>query len=140
MLNTLLTYASPLLRYDVVVRTLLHVLRWVYWPFDDLLKRVEKSPGLPVPDPTSPYWTQPPSPIAQRNSSSEGKRLPENADIVIIGSGITGTSFARTVLDHGNGNDVHGKLLHIVMLEARDACSGATGRCVSTHLDLAIRD
>ncbi|KAJ3541813.1 hypothetical protein NMY22_g3750 [Coprinellus aureogranulatus] len=129
MLETLLTYASPLLQYDIVVRTLFQVLRWVYWPLNDLLKRVDNSPGLPVPNPTSPYWMHPPSPIAQLNApGSKGKNIPEYADIVIIGSGITGTSFARTILDHGKGNDVHGKPLNVVMLEARDACSGATGR------------
>ncbi|KAJ3501174.1 hypothetical protein NMY22_g19016 [Coprinellus aureogranulatus] len=129
MIETLLTYASPLLQYDIVVRTLFQVLRWVYWPLNDLLKRVDNSPGLPVPNPTSPYWMHPPSPIAQRNApGSKGKNIPEYADIVIIGSGITGTSFARTILDHGKGNDVHGKPLNVVMLEARDTCSGATGR------------
>jgi hypothetical protein len=49
---------------------------------------------------------------------------------VIIGSGITGTSFARAILGHNSGNDVQGKPLKIIMLEARDTCSGATGRFV----------
>lgn len=55
---------------------------------------------------------------------------------MIIGSGITGTSFARAILDYdyaacGTGNDVREKREgppRVVMLEARDACSGATAR------------
>ncbi|KAH7920486.1 FAD dependent oxidoreductase [Leucogyrophana mollusca] len=74
--------------------------------------------GLPSNDPTVSFWTVPPSSIANHRSQAT---LPSHADIVIIGSGITGTSFARTVLSHGEP-------VHIVMLEARETCSGATGR------------
>jgi glycerol-3-phosphate dehydrogenase len=45
------------------------------------------------------------------------------ADIVIVGSGITGTSAARFLAEDERAN---GK--KIVMLEAREACWGATGR------------
>jgi len=41
--------------------------------------------------------------------------------VVIIGSGITGTAAARTLL--ANSPD-----LRVAMLDAREACSGATGR------------
>jgi glycine/D-amino acid oxidase-like deaminating enzyme len=50
--------------------------------------------------------------------------LPNYADVVIIGSGIAGTAIARTLLDH----QYKGSPLRVVMLEARDVCSGATGR------------
>ena len=49
--------------------------------------------------------------------------LPEETDIVIIGSGITGASVARYFAE-----DARAKDLKIVMLEAREACWGATGR------------
>ncbi|KAH7910011.1 FAD dependent oxidoreductase-domain-containing protein [Hygrophoropsis aurantiaca] len=75
-------------------------------------------PGLPSQDPTVSFWTVPAAPIADYQSQTT---LPSHADIVIIGSGITGTSFARTVLSHGEP-------VHVVMLEARETCSGATGR------------
>jgi glycine/D-amino acid oxidase-like deaminating enzyme len=47
--------------------------------------------------------------------------MSDNIHAVIIGSGISGASFARTLLERGSG-------LHVVMLEAQDVCSGATGR------------
>jgi choline dehydrogenase-like flavoprotein len=54
--------------------------------------------------------------------------LPKEADIVIVGSGITGTSAARFLAEDGRAK---GK--SVVMLEAREACWGATGRvsCIS---------
>jgi hypothetical protein len=74
---------------------------------------------LPRHNPTIAYWQDPPDPeIADYLSSSQ---VPEIADTVIIGSGITGSFIAWNLLqspDHG----------HITMLEARQACSGATGR------------
>lgn len=85
---------------------------------DTLSSRIKESPGLPVPNPSLPFWTVPKSPI-----SSEGEAPPSYADIVIIGSGITGASVAYNVLQRDSS-------VRIVMLEAREVCSGATGRCV----------
>ncbi|TFK89268.1 FAD dependent oxidoreductase [Polyporus arcularius HHB13444] len=84
--------------------------------YDLLKKRLETPPGLPVDNPTLPLWTVP----AARIPADPGP-LPDSADIVIIGSGITGTSVAYNALVRDSG-------LRIVMLEARDVCSGATGR------------
>ncbi|TFK22042.1 DAO-domain-containing protein [Coprinopsis marcescibilis] len=120
--------SSFLLALKALLRhILLRLLRAVYPPLNDVCIRVQKSPGLPVPNPTSSYWLQTPSPIAKHNADPSVP-LPEYADIVIIGSGITGTSFARTILDYKSGHDVLGAPLKIVMLDARDTCSGATGR------------
>lgn len=94
--------------------------------FQAIEQRVNAEPGLPVTNPTRSFWMFPPSPIASHCSD-----LPPHADIVVIGSGITGTSVARTLLDRAHA---HGKLPVLLMLEARDACSGATGRYVCTHL------
>ena len=49
--------------------------------------------------------------------------LPIEADIVIIGSGITGASAARFLAE-----DARAKDLSMVMLDAREACWCATGR------------
>jgi len=87
--------------------------------YESLLKRIEASPGIPVLNPTLPFWIDVPSPIACHQDE-----LPPYADVIIIGSGITGTSVARTLLHESKG------ALKVVMLEAREACSGATGRCV----------
>lgn len=87
-----------------------------------LNERIAAEPGLPVENPTRSFWMFPPSPIARHSSD-----LPQYADVVIIGSGITGTSVAKTLLDRAHAE---GKLPVVLMLEARDACSGATGRYV----------
>jgi len=76
--------------------------------------------GLPVPNPTTSYWQDPPDEIADYKSSAS---LADELDTVIIGSGITGACIAYNLLasDSYNGEK-------ILMLEARQACSGATGR------------
>jgi hypothetical protein len=80
--------------------------------------RAAQKAELPHPNPTISYWQDPPSDIAQLQSTAT---LPQHPDYVIIGSGITGASIAWHLLDQAPGSDV-------VMLEARTACSGATGR------------
>ncbi|KAI1387554.1 FAD dependent oxidoreductase [Hypoxylon trugodes] len=72
---------------------------------------------LPRSNPTQSYWQLEPDEIADLRSTDS---LPEKAETVIIGSGITGAAVAFNLLNSG-AND-------IVMLEARQACSGATGR------------
>lgn len=91
-----------------------------------LSKKLKKSPGLPVSNPSQSFWT---IPKAQISSSSI---VFQHADIVIIGSGITGTSFLYNVLKMQPS-------LRIVMLEARDVCFGATGRYVIVHTDRFLR-
>lgn len=83
--------------------------------------------SLPRTGPTTSYWQEPPDPIADTRTTAD---LPAAADVVIIGSGITGASVAWNLLKHiplTHGVAVH-KKPSVVMLEARDACSGATGR------------
>ncbi|RYP91900.1 hypothetical protein DL770_001960 [Monosporascus sp. CRB-9-2] len=106
---------------------------------EELLKRASAAPGLPVPNPTPSYWlADPPYPELVDIRSPQ---LPAEADVVIIGSGITGAAVARSVLSvlserrrkdatttadtpHPDPNPE----LKIVVLEARTLCSGATGR------------
>ena len=87
--------------------------------YSALMTRLQQSPGLPVSHPTASFWHDHPSPIAD-HTPPEG-RFPQYADVVIIGSGITGTSVARVLIDSAKG-------LKVAMLEARATCSGATGR------------
>ncbi|KAK8029784.1 hypothetical protein PG993_011075 [Apiospora rasikravindrae] len=77
---------------------------------------------LPRDNPTQSYWQDPPADIADLRTTPN---LLESADVVIIGSGITGASIAWNLLQTPSGNDPPRR---IVMLEARQACSGATGR------------
>jgi hypothetical protein len=79
-------------------------------------------PGLPLPHPTKSSWLIPPDPLHNHRSS---KSLPVDVlDVVIIGSGFSGTSVAWHLL-HDQPSTPN---LKILMLEARDVCSGATGR------------
>ncbi|KAI0136940.1 FAD dependent oxidoreductase-domain-containing protein [Xylariales sp. AK1849] len=90
---------------------------------EELLKRASKAPGLPVPNPTQSYWLEdPPYPELVNMKSAE---LPDQADIVVIGSGITGAAIARSVLQECQRK---GETRKVVVVEARTLCSGATGR------------
>lgn len=79
--------------------------------------------GLPVDNPTESYWHKEPSEKLLGHRTTE--QVPRTADVVIVGSGITG-AFAAHFLKERQPD------LEIVMLEAREACWGATGR-VSSH-------
>ncbi|KAK8196629.1 hypothetical protein M8818_006794 [Zalaria obscura] len=81
-------------------------------------ERAKIPPGLPHPNPTVSYWQDSPSSIADHRTTPS---LPNKADYVIVGSGISGAFIAYNLLEtHPEAS--------IVMLEARQACSGATGR------------
>ncbi|KAJ4299485.1 hypothetical protein N0V90_004730 [Kalmusia sp. IMI 367209] len=73
-------------------------------------------PGEPVANSTKPYWLTEPSPIAKLQSP-----WVDEADVVIIGSGMTAASLCRTLYSEKPG-------IKIVLVEARDLCAGATGR------------
>lgn len=74
-------------------------------------------PGLPRPNPTNSYWQHVPHALANTRSHE----LPRERDYVIIGSGITGLSVAKTLLErHPTAT--------VTVLESRTLCSGATGR------------
>jgi hypothetical protein len=73
--------------------------------------------GLPTPSSTASYWHRDPSAklIGHRTSNE----LPPSTDVVVIGSGITGVFAAQELVDAGRS---------VLMVEAREACWGATGR------------
>ena len=81
-------------------------------------ERAQIPPGLPRNGPTISYWQDPPSAIADHRTT---QRLPESADYVVIGSGISGAFIAYNLLTKKPDASV-------LLLEARQACSGATGR------------
>jgi NAD(P)H-nitrite reductase large subunit len=81
-------------------------------------ERAAIPPTLPRPNPTISCWQDTPDAIADVRTTAD---LPAVADVVIIGSGISGASIAFGLLEAGTRESV-------VMLEAREACSGATGR------------
>ncbi|MCJ1247663.1 hypothetical protein MMC30_004878 [Trapelia coarctata] len=73
---------------------------------------------LPSPHPTSSFWHNEPSPFLLHHRTTP--QLPETADVVVIGSGISGAFAAMKLLEEPG--------LKVIMLEAREACWGATGR------------
>ncbi|KAL6718022.1 hypothetical protein ACLMJK_004107 [Lecanora helva] len=81
-------------------------------------ERASIRPGLPSMTPTESSWQIPPSPLSDYRTTAS---LPETTDVLIIGSGITGASLAYNILSKASPPSV-------VLLEARFACSGATGR------------
>lgn len=90
------------------------------------LNRIHSDPGIPNESTTSSFWLQS---LHERFAQRSSKPLPKETDVVIIGSGITGASIARTLLQkraNAASSDPSGPA--VVMLEARDICSGATGR------------
>ncbi|KAI1352163.1 FAD dependent oxidoreductase [Xylaria sp. FL0043] len=82
-------------------------------PEDQASTRAE----LPTPNSTHSYWHRDPSKRLLNHHTTEN--LPSTADVVVIGSGISGTFAARELVAGGRS---------VVMLEAREACWGATGR------------
>ncbi|KAJ5731332.1 uncharacterized protein N7483_005840 [Penicillium malachiteum] len=89
------------------------------------LDRLHSDPGIPQATTTFSFWVQNPHPQFAQASS---KPLPASADIVIIGSGISAASIARTILQSRTISASIPSHPTVVILEARDICSGATGR------------
>lgn len=107
------------------IKSIISVLRSISADYNALLARVNSPPGLPVDSPTESYWLdQPPFPELV---NAQSPVFPEEADVVIIGSGITGAAVARTIL-HEWRRKGEGDNKRVVVLEARQICSGATGR------------
>jgi len=73
---------------------------------------------FPVPHPTPSYWLSEPHAYANLRSTS---CLLRECDVAIIGSGMAGVLTAYHILEKNPD-------LHVVLLDARALCSGATGR------------
>lgn len=78
-------------------------------------------PGLPAVNPTLSIWQRTTRNFEYLNHGATDS-IPSQADVVIIGSGLAGSLTAYHLLASAD------KPENIVMLEAREACSGATGR------------
>lgn len=85
--------------------------------YQALLQRVASTPPLPVPNPTTSYWMED-APHPHLDAPSD---IQSYADVVIIGSGISGVAAAKTIFELSPTKS-------ITVLEARGVCSGATGR------------
>lgn len=80
---------------------------------------VKGQSGLPVPNSTLSYWHKDPSQKLLGYRSTPD--LPEEVDTVIIGTGMTGSFAARFLKESSPSSS-------LLVLEAREACWGATGR------------
>lgn len=77
------------------------------------------TPCLPVPNATIPFWRTDLDPLDSHRSTEE---LPSHCDILVIGAGYAGASTVHHILKQQTSP------LKILLLEAREACSGASGR------------
>ncbi|KAK5170699.1 uncharacterized protein LTR77_005289 [Saxophila tyrrhenica] len=88
--------------------------------------------SLPTEQSTESFWHSEPSSLLKGHRTT--RDLPTTADVVVIGSGMTGASVAYHMLSKDFTPKQHECFdpekdnLDVVMLEAREACWGATGR------------
>jgi hypothetical protein len=76
---------------------------------------------IPISDPCLSYWQRTTRGFPLLNANREGK-VPATSKYVVIGSGLSGALTAFELVEAGvEGRD-------IVILEAREAASGASGR------------
>jgi len=81
--------------------------------------------GFPHPKPNLSFWLQ-----GARNDPLIGHRttqtIPSDADVVIIGAGMSGAATAYHLFKEHD--PVEGAIQKVIIIEAREACYGATGR------------
>lgn len=74
---------------------------------------------IPVPNPTLPYWR---TELHELDGHRSTPDLPTECDVLIIGAGYSGASVAHFLYEDNPSPP------SVVILEARQTCSGATGR------------
>lgn len=74
---------------------------------------------LPVENGMDSFWFRDEDELGTHQTTAS---LPEESDVVIVGAGFAGVATAYHLLKGSSGN------LSVTILEARGACSGATGR------------
>lgn len=83
---------------------------------------------LPVPNPTPSYWRSEPGELDNHQTVPD---LPSHCDILIVGGGYVGVSTAYHLLkaiSYSSSSSSSSSKPRVVLLEARNASSGATGR------------
>jgi monoamine oxidase len=81
----------------------------------------DQQPLLPVENSITPFWR---TELHELDNHRSTDLLPAECDILIIGGGYAGIAAAYHLL--AGDEPIQGK--SVVLLEARQACSGATGR------------
>ncbi|KAL6877750.1 DAO domain-containing protein [Trichoderma longibrachiatum] len=126
-----------------------------------LVERIRAGPFMPVEEPTESFWMRDPPfpeigdvvwsgrPAVSSSSSAAAaaedrgvgeEEEEEEVDVVVVGSGITGVSAVKTILElscsdasspegsNDDGKEDKATAPKIMVLEARQLCSGATAR------------
>lgn len=75
--------------------------------------------AFPAASPTSAYWQKDVHQLGSKRTTAE---LPERQEVLIIGAGFSGVACAYYLANAAKPPS------SITIVEARDACSGATGR------------
>lgn len=88
----------------------------------ELEAQLRADPQLPRSNPTESFWQLPPH---RTLSGVQSDVLPGSIDVAIIGSGVTGCSVAKNLLELTSSSS---QPLSITVFEARTLTSGATGR------------
>lgn len=83
----------------------------------------DDGPLLPVPNRLDSFWLTERDPVLQNARTTA--ELPSTADVVIVGSGLTGAMSAYHLQREAKAQ---GRVLSIVMLEADECCGSATAR------------
>ncbi|KAH8645542.1 FAD dependent oxidoreductase [Tricladium varicosporioides] len=84
---------------------------------------------IPVPNPTISFWMSEPHPLSDHQTTPE---LPPEIEIAVVGAGYSGVSTVYNVLSLCKSQGA--PIPSIMIFEARQACSGATGRNVGGHM------
>lgn len=130
-LDSLLHYLSLFFSYFCQhSRCTSHYSQSTSFPNPTMFKQLIQDPNLPVDKPTPSYWQSPPH---KDLLGIQSPQLPAQRDVMIIGSGITACSVSRQLLQGGYKGTV-------TILEAREVCSGATGRNGGRINCVAIQD
>ncbi|KAL4907801.1 hypothetical protein BDW74DRAFT_166434 [Aspergillus multicolor] len=74
---------------------------------------------LPLPNATTPFWR---TELHELDNHHTTPDLPSECDIIIVGAGFAGAALAHYIYEDNPSPP------SVVILEAREACSGATGR------------
>jgi lysine/ornithine N-monooxygenase len=84
---------------------------------------MSKPAGLPSKESSTSFWHTEPKLLGHRTT----KDLPQQVDIVVIGTGISGASVVHHIFNDCKDSE-DAKKPNVLVLEAREVCWGATGR------------
>lgn len=115
------TLAITLLLKRLIPGILLFPKVFILYASSSSLLQFTMQPSLPIPSPNLSHWHQTTRSFPHLNKNSSAN-VPPSTQYLIIGSGICGALTAYELINGGiSGKDV-------LILEAREAVSGATGR------------